>query len=330
MVVILGDTPQGTRAERPTVRQADHHLQRRDPAQSHPHRAQRVRFFQASPPRRSRPSPSPPMSGRRMEGRTCSSPLQTALNGEQVGDVDAGLFSFADLIQHICKTRSFTAGTLLGSGTVSNEDRTRGISCLAERRMIEIIDEGQASTSFLSSGDTVHIEMRNATATACLAPSTRPSSSGHEAVRLQSASWRVRIGLALKVWMSNITASPRTRWWEATRAEHRQRNPMRQVPVWARRWTTADPECNPRVPRRTLSTPRLLPEDPYPRATRASSSSTAAFSHFKTWLRSTSRVSATGPRGADTTSTKASQPPSMAQPQPAAWSATTSPWPTSR
>jgi len=71
-------------------------------------------------------------------------------------------FSFAQLIQHICKTRSFTAGTLLGSGTVSNEDRTRGISCLAERRMIEIIDEGAASTAFLKSGDTVHIEMRDA------------------------------------------------------------------------------------------------------------------------------------------------------------------------
>jgi fumarylacetoacetate (FAA) hydrolase len=91
--------------------------------------------------------------------------LRTHYNGDLVGDTEAGPemhFSFADLIQHIAKTRSFTAGTLLGSGTVSNEDRARGISCLAERRMIEIIDTGSAKTPFMKSGDTVHIEMRDA------------------------------------------------------------------------------------------------------------------------------------------------------------------------
>ena len=91
--------------------------------------------------------------------------LRTHYNGDLVGDTEAGPemhFSFADLIQHIAKTRSFTAGTLLGSGTVSNEDRARGISCLAERRMIEIIETGSAKTPFMKSGDTVHIEMLDA------------------------------------------------------------------------------------------------------------------------------------------------------------------------
>ena len=68
-------------------------------------------------------------------------------------------FSFFQLIEHLAKTRSFGAGTLLGSGTVSNEDRARGISCLAERRMIEIIETGAPKTPFLKYGDVVEIEM---------------------------------------------------------------------------------------------------------------------------------------------------------------------------
>src|SRR5690606_5872827 len=90
---------------------------------------------------------------------------KTFHNGELVGDVDAGPemhFSFADLIGHITKTRAFTAGTILGSGTVSNEDRNKGISCLAERRMIETIDTGKPETPFMKVGDTVRIEMFNA------------------------------------------------------------------------------------------------------------------------------------------------------------------------
>lgn len=89
-------------------------------------------------------------------------PLSTWLNGELVGDPEAGPemhFSFHDLIQHIAKTRGFTAGTILGSGTVSNEDRARGSSCLSERRMIEIIDEGAARTEYMKAGDHVRIEM---------------------------------------------------------------------------------------------------------------------------------------------------------------------------
>ncbi len=90
--------------------------------------------------------------------------LRTTYNGELVGDCDGGEmhFSFHELIAHIAKTRAFTAGTIVGSGTVSNADRARGISCLAERRMIEIIDCGKATTPFMRAGDTVSIEMRAA------------------------------------------------------------------------------------------------------------------------------------------------------------------------
>jgi fumarylacetoacetate (FAA) hydrolase len=90
--------------------------------------------------------------------------LNTWLNGTQVGSTEAGPemhFSFFDLVAHIAKTRHFTAGTILGSGTVSNEDRARGISCLAEIRMIETIETGAPKTPFLKHGDRVEIEMFN-------------------------------------------------------------------------------------------------------------------------------------------------------------------------
>jgi fumarylacetoacetate (FAA) hydrolase len=88
--------------------------------------------------------------------------LHVWLNGTLVGDCEAGPemhFSFFDLVQHIAKTRRFVAGSILGSGTVSNEDRARGISCLAERRMIETIEQGKPATPFLKRGDQVEIEL---------------------------------------------------------------------------------------------------------------------------------------------------------------------------
>jgi fumarylacetoacetate (FAA) hydrolase len=88
--------------------------------------------------------------------------LSSFLNDTLVGDPDAGQpmhFSFFDLIEHITKTRAFTAGTILGSGTVSNEDPARGVSCLAERRVRETIEQGGPRTPFLRKGDKVRIEM---------------------------------------------------------------------------------------------------------------------------------------------------------------------------
>jgi fumarylacetoacetate (FAA) hydrolase len=88
-------------------------------------------------------------------------PLRVHHNGELVGQCDAGEmhFSFFQLVTHIARTRAFTAGTLLGSGTVSSEDRTRGVSCLVERRMIEQLESGGPKTPYLRRGDRVRIEM---------------------------------------------------------------------------------------------------------------------------------------------------------------------------
>jgi fumarylacetoacetate (FAA) hydrolase len=91
--------------------------------------------------------------------------LQTKWNGKIFGDTDAGLemhFSFFDLLAHATKTRQLTAGTIIGSGTVSNADPARGASCIAEVRMREKIATGAFQTAFMKFGDTVDIEMWDA------------------------------------------------------------------------------------------------------------------------------------------------------------------------
>jgi fumarylacetoacetate (FAA) hydrolase len=87
--------------------------------------------------------------------------LRCWLNGVSMGDPDAREmhFSFFDLIAHITQTRAFTAGTLLGSGTVSNEAEARGVTCLAELRAQETIAHGAPRTPFLKVGDRVRIDM---------------------------------------------------------------------------------------------------------------------------------------------------------------------------
>jgi len=88
--------------------------------------------------------------------------LQVKLNGAVVGDLEAGPemhFSFADLLAHVTRTRALTAGTILGSGTVSNEDPARGVSCLAERRTREQLAHGAPRTPFLQAGDRVELSM---------------------------------------------------------------------------------------------------------------------------------------------------------------------------
>ena len=87
--------------------------------------------------------------------------LQTRLNGVLLGDPDAGEmhFSFFDLLAHVTQTRALTAGTILGSGTVSNADPARGVSCLAELRARELIATGNAITPFLREGDQIEIAM---------------------------------------------------------------------------------------------------------------------------------------------------------------------------
>ena len=89
-------------------------------------------------------------------------PLVTHLNGALFGQPDAGedmQFSFAELLAHGARSRPLAAGTLMGSGTVANRDTSRGASCLAEKRMLEIIADGEPKTPFMQFGDTMRIDM---------------------------------------------------------------------------------------------------------------------------------------------------------------------------
>jgi len=74
-------------------------------------------------------------------------------------------FSFGQLIAHAARTRRLAPGTIVGSGTVSNVDRAAGSACIAERRVIEMIDRGQAETGFMRFGDRVHMQARFANGT---------------------------------------------------------------------------------------------------------------------------------------------------------------------
>lgn len=89
-------------------------------------------------------------------------PLRSYLNGKLFGHPNAGVdmvFNFPQLVAHAARTRPLAAGTIVGSGTVSNRDRSVGSSCIVEKRTIEKLEEGESRTPFLKSGDTVKIEM---------------------------------------------------------------------------------------------------------------------------------------------------------------------------
>ncbi len=163
--VVLGDVPQGTRAAdaaahvRLLMLANDVTLRNLVPDEL----AKGFGFFQSKPATAFAPfALTPDELGDAWRGGRVHLRLRTELNGALVGDPDAGdemHFSFFDLVAHIAKTRAYTAGTILGSGTVSNADRARGVSCLAERRTLEILDGGKPVTPFLQPGDRVRIEM---------------------------------------------------------------------------------------------------------------------------------------------------------------------------
>ena len=91
--------------------------------------------------------------------------LESVWNGKRVGLCNAGpemTFHFGELIAHLCKTRNVRAGSVIGSGTVSNKDWSRGYSCIAEKRAIETIEGGAPKTEFMQYGDRVRIEMKGA------------------------------------------------------------------------------------------------------------------------------------------------------------------------
>lgn len=91
-------------------------------------------------------------------------PLRIERNGEWFGHPNAGemSFSFPELIEYPARTRNLKAGTIIGSGTISNRDRAAGSACIAERRAIEMIDQGAPKTSFLGFGERFRMEMRGA------------------------------------------------------------------------------------------------------------------------------------------------------------------------
>jgi fumarylacetoacetate (FAA) hydrolase len=89
-------------------------------------------------------------------------PLVVHWNDARVGEPDAGddmTFDFGQLIAHVARTRNLGAGSIIGSGTVSNLDRSRGYCCIAEKRSLEMIESGSAVTPFMKYGDRVRIEM---------------------------------------------------------------------------------------------------------------------------------------------------------------------------
>jgi fumarylacetoacetate (FAA) hydrolase len=89
-------------------------------------------------------------------------PLRTSWNGRLVGQPDAGVdmtFNFAQLIAHLAQTRTMKAGSIVGSGIVSNRDASRGYASIAEQRSREVSGHGEAVTAFMRFGDVVRIEM---------------------------------------------------------------------------------------------------------------------------------------------------------------------------
>ena len=120
-------------------------------------------FFQSKPSSAFSPvAVTPDELGPAWNGRKVSLPLLSHRNDELFGRPNAGVdmtFDFATLIAHAARTRPLRAGSIVGSGTVSNKDRSVGSSCVAERRMLEVLDGGEAKTPFLRFGERVRIEM---------------------------------------------------------------------------------------------------------------------------------------------------------------------------
>lgn len=131
-------------------------------------------FFQSKPPSAFSPvAVTPDELGDAWKGSVIHLPLMVDYNREPFGRANAGVdatFSLAKLVSHAAKTRPLCAGSIIGSGTVSNQDENGGpgkpcsegglgYSCIAEIRMIETINHGEAKTPFMSAGDTVKIQM---------------------------------------------------------------------------------------------------------------------------------------------------------------------------
>ncbi len=165
--VVLGDVRQGTRAAQATrcVRLLclanDLTFRNLLPAEL----AKGFGFFQSKPATAFSPfAATPDELGPAWRDGRVHLRLTVRWNGATVGDLEAGPdmhFSFLDLVEHVARTRALVAGTILGSGTVSNAGRGRGWACIAEARAQELVDHGAPRTRFMLPDDTVQIEMRD-------------------------------------------------------------------------------------------------------------------------------------------------------------------------
>jgi len=120
-------------------------------------------FVQSKPPTAATPvAVTPDELADAWDGAKVHLPLYSHLNGNRFGAPEAGAdmnFDFATLIEHAAKSRPLYAGTIIGSGTVSNYDAGRGFSCIVEKRLCEIIETGTPATPFLHLGDRICMEM---------------------------------------------------------------------------------------------------------------------------------------------------------------------------
>lgn len=179
IAVIVGDVPMGTPPER--AREAirlvllcnDVSLRNLIPGEL----AKGFGFFQSKPASSFSPvAVTPDALGRVWDGAKLHLPLLSSLNGRPFGKPNAGVemtFDFGDLIAHAAKTRALAAGSIIGSGTVSNRDPDGspgrpieegglGYSCIAELRTVETLRHGAPRTPFLQEGDVVRVEVRDA------------------------------------------------------------------------------------------------------------------------------------------------------------------------
>lgn len=165
VVVMLADTPQGTRAA-----DAHRHVRLISICNDVTWRnlvpgelAKGFGFFQSKPATTLAPfALTPDELGPAWRDGRVHQQMIIKHNGTLVGDPFTGPemhFSFFDLIEYITKTRDFTAGTILGSGTVSNHDERRGVGCLAERRAKETIAHGAPRTPWMQAGDSIQIDL---------------------------------------------------------------------------------------------------------------------------------------------------------------------------
>jgi len=166
LAVVTGDVPMGVERDRAgeaillVMLMNDVSLRALVPADL----ARGFGFFHCKPPSAFSPvAVTPDELGGAWDGKRVHGPVRAWINGELLGEPDAGKdmhFDFPRLIAHAAKTRPLAAGTVIGSGTGSNRDRSKGAGCLFERRAEEIIRNGKPKTPFLRFGDRVRIEMQ--------------------------------------------------------------------------------------------------------------------------------------------------------------------------